>query len=194
MNRTQACQRLKCSQTQCLRFEEKGLLHARREVPLPGFTMARVYYKSAEVCALAKWWRPVHGRQSKQSSADAIIRTNERGKYAARAFVMFGEAKSLRDIVIALEVDPLLVRQLYEEWKVSLGAEPDEAKRQRREMGVLAAEQRDHRHVMALEHRAHRTELARIAANAAVEAAREAAKITAAADAWKAEAEKRRMG
>jgi hypothetical protein len=66
-------------------------------------------------------------------------RTSKEGDAAARVFAMFGQGRSLRDIVLSAKQPPDVVRRLYREWLVGLAEgerarkEDEVYKRQRRE-------------------------------------------------------------
>ncbi len=70
----------------------------------------RHLFERAEVYALA------------QARARTTRGQTPEGKVAAKVFTMFEEAAELPEIVIALEIEPLLVRALYREWRVNLEA------------------------------------------------------------------------
>ncbi len=117
LSRAEVAQRLGCSQTTVLRFEEAGQLHPRRERP-EGH--CRVWFKAEEVEKLAHEWQRRKFR-SKDKIDTTLIERNVRGKIAAKVIPMFeaGE-RSLAVICAATEADPLIIVQLYETWKLGL--------------------------------------------------------------------------
>lgn len=167
--RRQICYRLGCSIATVQDFERKGLLHPRRD------DKGKLFFAQAEVEALARTWKP---RRTKQAPVDTLMaNSNARGKIAGRAFRMFSDGKDLPDIVIALDSDPILIRQLYDEWRVSLQGKL-ELDRQKRAAERDAAEQRRKDRADSLQaYREHQRELAEIQAKATIEAAKEAARI-----------------
>jgi hypothetical protein len=113
ISRKQVAYRLKCSLTQVQAFENKGKLHPVRERP---DGRSRIWYSPDEVEKLAKEYRPTRPRADR---VDLKLLGNLRGKMAARVFQMLDEGKDFREIVIACELDPLIVRQFWDEWQMN---------------------------------------------------------------------------
>lgn len=113
---------------QVVRFEQAGKLHPRRE--RPGHH-SRVWYNPDEVLALSKSWRSQRDRSERVDSK--IVERNVRGRVAAKVFPLFKQGMTLEQIVVATETDPLLIRQLWEEWQLTFeeGRRLAERKKQR---------------------------------------------------------------
>lgn len=70
--------------------------------------LGRHLFERAEVYAVAQ----ARARRPGARASD--------GRLAAKVFTMFEDGAELAEIVIALEIEPLAVRALYQEWRVSL--------------------------------------------------------------------------
>ncbi len=171
LTRRQVCYRLGCSIATVQQFEKDGRLHPRRD------DKGKLFFTADEVEKLAKTWTP---KRTKQAPVDTLMaNSNVRGKIAARAFRMFSDGKELPDIVIALDADPIIIRQLYVEWRDTLAGRL-ELERQKRQAEREAADQKRKDRADGLHaYREHQKELAQIQAKATVEAAKEAARIAA---------------
>lgn len=169
--RRQVCYRLGCSIATVQEFERTGKLHPRRD------DKGKLFFSIQEVEKLAQTWKP---RRTKQAPVDTLLaNSNVRGKIAARAFRMFSDGKDLPDIVDALEADPIIIRQLYVEWKDSLAGRLEIEKKRRQAEREAVEQKRKDRADSLQAYRDHQKELAQIQAKATVEAAKEAAKIAA---------------
>lgn len=111
LTRRQVAHRLECSEMQIVRFEKEGRLHPER-------VDSRVWIKVEEVVQLAEVWKPRKKKHHKKTASE----TERRGKLAAQCFVLFAAQKSLVEIVILTECDPLLVREFWEEYRLDLDA------------------------------------------------------------------------
>jgi hypothetical protein len=104
--RSQVADLLRVSEAAVKKWDEKNLLHPRKETrPLPkcGFRDVWVYDPS-EVAQLA-------ARRSR-----AVPLVSDAGDIAARAFELFGEGVAGRDVVIRLRQLPERVEELREQW------------------------------------------------------------------------------
>jgi hypothetical protein len=137
LSRKQTGFRLACSMTQLHRFEEEGRLTALRDKP--DGVHQRVFYDADEVEKLAKTWQ--RARRPGKKGTEELLATNVRGPIAAKMFRAFHDNKDLRQVVIDLDVDPLLVRQMWDEWCALGRGLEDPAVRRRREQGE--AEERE---------------------------------------------------
>lgn len=173
LTRRQVCYRLGCSIATVQAFEKSGQLHPRREETGRG----RLYFSVEEVEKLARTWKP---KRTKQAPVDTLMaNSNARGKIAGRAFRMFSDGKDLPDIVQELDADPIIVRQLFAEWRVSLRGKHAIDEERRKQERDAAEQKRKDRADSLQAYRDHQKELAQIAAKATVEAAKEAARIAA---------------
>lgn len=174
LSRRQVSFRLGCSQMQVIRFEQQGKLHPRRERPT-GYS--RVWYSLEEVQKLdASWVR----RKNKPEAIELqMANTNARGKLAARAFKMFRDGRALADVVIELEIDPILARQFWEEYQLSFEDKRRLQETRAREERDRAEQRRKDRADSLRQYREHQEHLAEIAKKATIEAAKEAARIAA---------------
>jgi len=67
-----------------------------------------------------------------QTKARTVAKRRTDGKLAAKVFTMFEDGEELPAIVIALEIEPRIVRELYEEWYVDLDTRLKQQRRQAR--------------------------------------------------------------
>lgn len=77
------------------------------------------YFDPAEVTALAANFASDR-KPSRSTTASALSPKLPAGELAARAFERFDQRQSLAEIVIALRVEPKVVRELFHEWQVGL--------------------------------------------------------------------------
>lgn len=127
----EACYRMGCSRTQLTRWEAEGRLRPRRE------KSGRLWYDASEIEAVHKEWKP--RRRSNERLDRALVEKNLRGRHAARVFEKCEEARragrepDLVQMVIELELDPLIVRQLHEEWLLGFTEARTAAEQRRRD-------------------------------------------------------------
>jgi DNA-binding transcriptional MerR regulator len=172
LTRRQVGYRLGCSTATVQAFERKGQLTPEREAG-----SRRVWFDADQVERVRRTWKPQ--RTKRAAVANEIGERNARGKLAGPIFRLFGEHRSLREIVAELDVDPTLVRQLYEEWCVGLesGCTPDALARQ---VEREASEQRRADRAREQESwREHLRRVKRIEAQATVDAAEASARVMA---------------
>lgn len=67
-------------------------------------------------------------------------RPTQRGRIAAAVFRKFDQGEDIRDIVMQLEVEPRIVRSLYEDWLLDLDRGRERARGERRHRRTLAEE------------------------------------------------------
>lgn len=134
LSRADVSYRLGCSQTQIMRFESEGKLNPRRE-------NGRVWHDPEEVSKLAQQWKPK--RTKNKRVEDKLSKTNLRGSISKIALPMFAQNRSLAEICVAAEADPLIIQQLYERWKLGLEGALERTKKERLEAEEREA-QRDH--------------------------------------------------
>jgi hypothetical protein len=112
------------------RFEKAGRLHPRR-------AGHRVWFSIEEVTKLASEWQPT---QTRAARIDAkLAAQNIRGEIAAKVFPMLRAGSTLEEIVIATKADPLLVRELRQEWRMSF----EDGEREARKREHAARERED---------------------------------------------------
>lgn len=174
--REQACFRLKCSSMTLRRFEAAGRLRTRREKINGVGSKVRVWINGEDLERLAKEWRPgQHNKRGIERVDSKLVECNVRGKIAARVFPMFRAGASLHDIVLATESDPLLIRQLYAEWKTSLLGAEERQKLAQQEADDRARQKQHDIEKRQAEFREWKLRLAQIEADAKVRAASAAA-------------------
>lgn len=174
LSRRQIKYRLGCSIAQIQRWEAQGKLTGRRERP-EGYSL--VWFPIEQVQKLQREWVPRRAKQ--EANQLSMANTNARGKLASRAFRMFTAGRCLVDVVVELEIDPILAEQFWKEYRLSF-EERARLAREREQKERDRVDQRAKDRADSLEaHRAHQREIALIQAKATVEAAREAARITA---------------
>jgi len=98
-----------------------------------------VWFESDEVARLAKSWTPQRRRPPRIDSR--LVERNIRGKIAAQVFKLLSSGASLVQIVIATEADPLIVRELEEEYRTSFDTRRADRKREK----IEAQERADQR-------------------------------------------------
>jgi hypothetical protein len=162
ISRTEAAQRLGCSQMQVVRFEQQGRLHPRREA-------GRVWLDGDEVAELARTWRRQRAKHLKLPAPMVI--SAMRAKVAPVAYALMKVGLSDVDVVIQTGADPALIAQLRESFETT----PELKRAREREHAAAAkerAEQRAHeRRRREDAYRKMQLEKARIEANARVQAA-----------------------
>lgn len=127
LSRKETALRLRCSEAQVAVFEKQGKLHPRRDRAVGQRT--HIWYSVDEVSKLETSWKPV--QKSVRKINAQLAQENARGKAAAKVFPMLSEGKVFQDIVIATELDPLLVRELEREWRMTFeDAKREAAKRE----------------------------------------------------------------
>jgi excisionase family DNA binding protein len=137
------------------KLEREGKIRTRKEGK-------RVYLRAEDVQRARLEWKPQRARRVIRNQATVNL---VRGQAAVACYPCFDQGMSINDVVLRTGVDPVLVRQLYEEWGVSF--EEGRARRaaeieQRRQDRI----QRQHDKEMRLrEYRKWQTELARIVAS-----------------------------
>src|SRR5262245_34996148 len=120
ISRAEVARRLSCSIAQVQRFEAKADLKPRRDVH------GHVWFAVEEVNLLHQRWR-----RKRSTPRTAKRKRLIDGDTAAAVFECFEAALELPAIVIRLHVDPYLVRELYEQWRVSLLVGRERAHRER---------------------------------------------------------------
>lgn len=121
LTRTQAAQLLGVSVATVRRMEGTKL-HPTVD------QLGRHVFARAEVVELA------------QGRARTVAKRRTDGRIAAKVFTMFEDGAELPEIVIALEVEPRVVRELYAEWRVALEAGHVAGVRARRERAAVRAD------------------------------------------------------
>lgn len=153
--REQAAEWLGVSINTIQRLEKDGKIRVRREGKY-------VYLLADDVRRARMEWRPQRARRVRVSKPEVVHIV--RGGAAKLCYPLFDEGLPINEVVVRTGVDPLLVRQLYDEWGMSFedGKKKREEESERKRQERL---QRQHESRMRLEKwQRWKLELARIEA------------------------------
>lgn len=133
-----AATHLKCSVGTVYSFIAQGLIRRRQENP-EGH--GRVWLDADDVLRVARTWKRKRRRPiRKHPRAIAQEASEQRARIAKVAFPMFRARRTLDDIVVATEADPVLIQHLYETWLLGVDGVVREKAREKKERAAVRDE------------------------------------------------------
>ncbi len=127
LTRSEAAELTGISIASLIRYEETGELHPKKgESHADKGKAIVILYDPAELVRVARKRRP-------------MSKARDEGMISGRAFVMFEEGASLKDVVIKLQITPEQARKLHSEWEDLGGSDlvitPNAKKELERQLG-----------------------------------------------------------